>query len=183
MLNSDLIKEYEALPYRMEVFFDAESEVWVVRYPELPGCTAHGDTPEEAMALGKDVKALWIETALEEHQTIPRPLGEPGYSGKLVLRLPKTLHEAAAHTAEREGVSLNAYLLQLVAEGVQRSGVKSLLNFVEGQVQRTMSRFFAHAGPGAYELLVAVGIKKIGKPEEELLKDEAPVATDASQAP
>jgi predicted RNase H-like HicB family nuclease len=81
MLNSDLIKEYEALPYRMEVFFDAESEVWVVRYPELPGCTAHGDTPEEAMALGKDVKALWIETALEEHQTIPRPLGEPGYSG------------------------------------------------------------------------------------------------------
>ncbi len=80
LLNNDRIKEYEALPYRMEVFFDAESEVWFIRYPELPGCTAHGDTPEEAMARGKDIKALWIETALEEHRTIPRPLGKAKYN-------------------------------------------------------------------------------------------------------
>jgi predicted RNase H-like HicB family nuclease len=29
------------------------------------------------MALGKEAKALSIETALEEHQAIPPPLGEP----------------------------------------------------------------------------------------------------------
>ena len=162
MPNTDSIKEYEALPYRMEVFFDPESAVWVVRYPELPGCTAHGDSPEDAIALGKEAKTLWLETALEERQAVPRPMGEPEYSGKLVLRLPKTLHEAAAHTAEREGVSLNAYLLQLVAEGVQRTGVKNLLNFVEGQVQRAMSRFLANAGPGA--AADQCFLKEAGKP-------------------
>jgi antitoxin HicB len=126
MIEPDIIKEYEAVPYRMEISFDAESGVWVIRYPELPGCTAHGHSPEEAIALGSEAKALWIETALEESEPVPRPLGEPEYSGKLVLRLPKTLHEAAVRTAEREGVSLNAYLIQIVAEGVQRSGLKSL---------------------------------------------------------
>ncbi|MGH7908139.1 MAG: toxin-antitoxin system HicB family antitoxin [Candidatus Binataceae bacterium] len=136
MRNGDSIRKYEALPYRMEVFFDPESAAWVVRYPELPGCTAHGDSPEDAIALGREAKTLWLETALEEHQAIPLPAAEPEYSGKLVLRLPKTLHQAAARAAEREGVSLNAYLLQLVAEGVQRTGLKNLLDFVKGQVQR-----------------------------------------------
>jgi predicted RNase H-like HicB family nuclease len=132
MLDHDSAKEYAGLPYRMEVSFDAESGVWIIRYPELPGCTAHGDSPEDAIALGNEAKALWIETALEENQPVPRPLGEPEYSGKLVLRLPKTLHEAAVRTAEREGVSLNAYLIQLVAEGIQRSGLKSLLSLAQG---------------------------------------------------
>jgi antitoxin HicB len=141
MLDHDSVKEYTSLPYRMEVSFDAESGVWVIRFPELPGCTAHGHSPEEAIALGNEAKALWIETALEENQPVPRPLGEPEYSGKLVLRLPKTLHEAAVRTAEREGVSLNAYLIQLVAEGIQRSGLKSLLSMAQSAKpeERTLS--------------------------------------------
>src|ERR1700685_48847 len=146
MAKHDSIEEYEALPYRMEISFDSASDAWVVRYPELPGCTAHGVSPQAAIALGNEAKTLWFETALEEHQALPRPLGESEYSGKLVLRLPKTLHEAAARTAEREGVSLNAYLIHRVADGVQRAGVKSLLNLVEGQTQRT-SASFAHPSP------------------------------------
>ena len=118
MPDRNQIEEFEALPYRMELFFDPEGAVWVVRYPELPGCTAHGDSPENAIALGKEAKALWLETALEERQKIPVPLGDPVYSGKFVLRLSKTLHEAAVRAAEREGVSLNQCLVTAIAAWV-----------------------------------------------------------------
>lgn len=120
------LNDYMKLPYRMNLAFDEESDAWVVRYPELPGCIAHGTTPTEALAEGEAAKALWIETAIDEHHTIPEPQGEPVYSGKFVLRLPKSLHEAAAESAEREGTSLNGYLVYLVSEGVQRSGLKNL---------------------------------------------------------
>jgi predicted RNase H-like HicB family nuclease len=156
MTKRNSIEEYEALPFRMEISFDAVSDVWVVRYPELPGCTAHGASPQAAIDLGNEAKTLWIETALEEHQAIPRPLGEPEYSGKLVLRLPKTLQEAAARTAEREGVSLNAYLIQLVAEGVQRSAFKNLLDPPGDQPQRI-------SGPLTYTSSTARATSGLGR--------------------
>jgi antitoxin HicB len=123
------VSDYSSLPYRIDLSFDKQSDAWVIRYPELPGCIAHGNTPAQAMAEGEEAKALWIETALEEHQEIPEPQGEPTYSGKLVLRLPKGLHEAAALNAAREGVSLNAYLMHLVSEGVERDRMKRRSSF------------------------------------------------------
>jgi antitoxin HicB len=118
---------YQSLPYRMELFFDADDRTWFVRFPELPGCDADGDTPEHALAAGEEAKALWLADAHERKQPIPEPQPEVSHSGKFVLRLPKTLHAAAARTAQREGVSLNTYLTQLVAEGVQRSGFENLV--------------------------------------------------------
>ena len=37
---------YEALPYRVDLYFDQDDCVWIARYPELPGCIAHGNTKE-----------------------------------------------------------------------------------------------------------------------------------------
>ena len=76
------LQHYLKLPYRMNLTFDEESNAWIVRFPELPGCIAHGATPEEALADGKEAKSLWIETALEENHQVPQPHGEPLYSGK-----------------------------------------------------------------------------------------------------
>lgn len=46
------------------------------------------------------------------------------YSGKLVLRMPKQLHADLAAAAEREGVSLNQYLVYLLAERNARRQAK-----------------------------------------------------------
>jgi antitoxin HicB len=123
-------------PYRMSLAFDEESNAWIARYPELPGCVAHGTTSKEALVEGEDAKALWIETAIAEGHQIPQPQGDPAYSGKFVLRLPKSLHEAAADSADREGVSLNSYLVQLVSEGVQRSSHQDRALRVQPPVKR-----------------------------------------------
>ncbi|HYB91524.1 MAG TPA: type II toxin-antitoxin system HicB family antitoxin [Candidatus Binataceae bacterium] len=122
------LKYYLGLQYRMTLDFDKESDAWVIRYPELPGCTSHGDTPARAIAEGEAAKALWLETAMDEGQTIPEPRGEATYSGKFLLRLPKVLHEEAVECAQREGTTLNTYLVHVISEGVARSGMK---NFIE----------------------------------------------------
>ena len=120
------LQHYLKLPYRMNLTFDEESSAWIARYPELPGCMADGATPAEALAEGEEAKALWIETALDADLEIPEPQRDPAYSGKLVLRLPKSLHQAAAERADREGVSLNSYLIQLISEGVRHVGLKKI---------------------------------------------------------
>ena len=43
--------------------------------PELPGCMAHGDTPQEALAQAQEAMALWIETAIEFGDPVPEPRG------------------------------------------------------------------------------------------------------------
>jgi predicted HicB family RNase H-like nuclease len=53
----------------------------------------------------------WIETKLENGFTVPEPIGDDQYSGKFVVRLPKSLHKRLSIEAEKEGVSLNQYTL------------------------------------------------------------------------
>jgi hypothetical protein len=62
-----------------------------------------------------EAMAAWIEAALEAGQTIPDPVATAGYSGRVLLRLPKSVHREAARRAEMDGVSLNQYLVAAVA--------------------------------------------------------------------
>ncbi len=43
--------------------------------PELPGCSAFGESAEEALAEIKVAMALWLETARKENRPIPEPRG------------------------------------------------------------------------------------------------------------
>ena len=49
----------------------------------------------------------YIEVKLENNLAIPVPETANDYSGKFVVRLPKSLHQRLAIEADREGVSLN----------------------------------------------------------------------------
>ena len=53
----------------------------------------------------------WIEAKLEAGFQVPVPIDIEKYSGKFVLRLPKSLHAKLAKEAEQEGASLNQYTL------------------------------------------------------------------------
>ena len=70
-----------------------------------------GATPEEALENIEDAKRLWIETLIEDGFDIPEPAQSREYSGKLLLRMPKSLHERLAINASREGISLNQYVV------------------------------------------------------------------------
>ncbi len=91
---------------------------WLVELPDLPGCTADGETIDEAVADAIDAAAAWIATAQELGRTVPEPGSIDQFSGKWVQRVPKSLHMRLADQAKREGVSLNQFVTALLAEGL-----------------------------------------------------------------
>ncbi len=126
---------YMALAYRVDLFMDPRDKVWIARYPELPGTKADGKTPREALKALEEIKEAWLEAALQRGRDIPEPEPEPIYSGKLNVRLPKTLHERAANAARIDGVSLNTYIIQAITEKVDRSWQKQVVLGLQAAVQ------------------------------------------------
>ena len=105
--------EYMELPYSI-VFRhvkDDSGDYYFATVQELDGCMSDGATLEEANANIREAMEGWIETKLEAGLPIPEPSDAEKYSGKFVVRLPKTLHHRLAVEAEKEGVSLNQYTL------------------------------------------------------------------------
>ena len=65
----------------------------------------------------RDSFELWVEEVERAGRTIPPPARE-GPSGRLLLRLPRSLHARVARAAARDGVSVNAFVTAAVAERV-----------------------------------------------------------------
>lgn len=61
--------------YEIILYWSNEDDVFVAEVPELPGCMAHGDTPEAALANAKEAIQLWIDTAIEFGDLVPEPKG------------------------------------------------------------------------------------------------------------
>ena len=98
---------------------DEDGQVgWVAEIQELPGCLSQGYTREEALANLDDAKLSWISVALEDDLDIPEPRSSDSYSGHFVVRLPQSLHAELARTADREGISLNQFVANVLAGAV-----------------------------------------------------------------
>lgn len=107
------IEEYLNLPYNyiVQPVNDESGSYFYARVLELDGCQSTGDTFEEAYENLKDAMKGWIEAKLEGGFEVPLPVGYDDFSGKFVVRIPKSLHYKLAVEAEQEGVSLNQYAL------------------------------------------------------------------------
>lgn len=62
--------------YEIIIFWSNADEAFIAEVPELPGCSAHGSTQEDALQNAKRAIELWIETAIEFGDPIPAPKGE-----------------------------------------------------------------------------------------------------------
>jgi antitoxin HicB len=118
--HSSAVDRYVELPYHITLVQDGERDggKWIAAAEELPDCTSRGDTAEDAIAGLKDAMAAWIAAALREGRDIPEPRSEATHSGRLLLRMPRTLHAALTKAAERENVSLNQFITDSLASVV-----------------------------------------------------------------
>ena len=91
---------------------------FLAKAPDLTGCIADGETVEEALHEIADAVDVWIKTATEFGDPIPKPSVSPNFSGQWRMRVPKHLHAALALQAKEEGVSLNMLAATLLAEGI-----------------------------------------------------------------
>ena len=107
------VSYYMSLPYTylIQPVTDESGSYFFGRVLELDGCESHGSTFEEAYQNLREAMEGWLEVKLEQGDPIPEPTGSENYSGKFVLRIPKSLHRKLAIEAQKEGVSLNQYAL------------------------------------------------------------------------
>ncbi len=62
--------------YAIEIFYSEEDEGYIAVVPELPECSAFGETEEEALKEIKIAIDIWLETAKKEGREIPKPTGK-----------------------------------------------------------------------------------------------------------
>jgi predicted RNase H-like HicB family nuclease len=61
--------------YEIIIYWSEEDHAFIAEAPELPGCMAHGDSHDAALANIKEAMELWIKTAKEFYDPIPKPKG------------------------------------------------------------------------------------------------------------
>jgi antitoxin HicB len=88
---------YLNLKYPITITPDIEGG-YVAEVKDLPGCFSQGETIEETYENIEDARRLWIGSAYEDGMTIPLPKTEKGYSGKFIIRVPKSLNQYLVST-------------------------------------------------------------------------------------
>jgi predicted RNase H-like HicB family nuclease len=63
------------IKYEVIIYWSEEDGAFIAEVPELPGCSAHGATQEEALSNAQDATRLWIDTAKEYGDPVPEPKG------------------------------------------------------------------------------------------------------------
>ena len=106
-------KKYLDLPYHIIIqhITDESGAYYFATVREFDGCMSHGDTYTEAFENIHEAMEGWIQTKLDNGFPVPQPIDDSQFSGKFVVRIPKSLHAHLAMEAEKEGVSLNQYAL------------------------------------------------------------------------
>jgi predicted RNase H-like HicB family nuclease len=112
------IEDYLKAPYKRVLIPAEESGTYTAEIVEFPGCVSQGQTPVEALENLETASRGWIEAVLDLGQEVPPPSITEEHSGKISLRLPRSLHRRAAQMAQRDGVSLNLFIATAIAEKV-----------------------------------------------------------------
>jgi len=61
--------------YETIIYWSEEDQSFIADVPELPGCMAHGTSPDEALMNAQEAMQLWLDTAREFGDPIPEPKG------------------------------------------------------------------------------------------------------------
>jgi len=61
--------------YEVIIFWSNDDQAYIAEVPELSGCSADGETAQEALQNVEIVSSEWIETAIELGRIIPEPKG------------------------------------------------------------------------------------------------------------
>jgi len=63
--------------YAISIFYDEKDGDYIAVVPDLKGCSAFGDTPEDALREVLIAKELWLEATRERGWKMPEPRWKP----------------------------------------------------------------------------------------------------------
>lgn len=109
---------------------DGES-YYVGRVLEFPNISAFEDSAQEARNMVIDALETLKTIADEDGISFPAPypVYDDEYSGRISLRLPKSLHAKVAKQAEKECVSINTLLVSAISSYTgEENGISKMLS-------------------------------------------------------
>jgi len=127
--------------YPVEVFYSDEDEGFIAIARDLPGCSAFGNTQAEAVSEIRAAIEAWQAAAREANNPIPEPTRRADDAlpnGRILLRVPRSLHASLIECAKMEGVSLNQHLVSVLSFSVsttlyrQTQKIIASTHFVQG---------------------------------------------------
>ncbi len=125
-----ILDYYMSLKYPIKVK-EMEEGGYFVEVPDLPGCMCDADTLEEIPMKVEKAKRAWIEGTLERGGEVPLPKSDELYSGRFIVRMPRSLHRTLAERAKEEGVSLNSHVCRLLTLNSERRRIETLLEDIK----------------------------------------------------
>lgn len=102
-------------PYSFRVLWSDEDDAYIATSPEFAGVSGIGESPESALREVRTGLGLALETFRADGWPLPSPETLSEFSGQFRLRVPRHLHARLAQRAADEGVSLNSYVLSVLA--------------------------------------------------------------------
>jgi len=66
--------------YEIIIYWSDEDQAYIAEVPELPGCSADGQTYKQALANVEVIISEWIQTAKKLKRPIPEPKGRLIYA-------------------------------------------------------------------------------------------------------
>ena len=122
-MKNDCISDY---PYDIRLEENDGLRYYRLQYRDFPDVFGTGETIEEAIECGKE--ALETEFIYRQERGIKTPEPKPisldeGVTGRITLRMPKSLHSRIIELANDDDVSLNTEIVAMLSLAV---GSKSL---------------------------------------------------------
>ena len=114
--------KFEDYPIEIRPLTHNEGGGFLATFPDLPGCMADGETPEEAIVDARGAFDCWMAAHIADGRPIPVRGDVNASPVRFVQRLPRSVHAALKTLAARDGVSLNTMATVLIAEGI---GIRS----------------------------------------------------------
>lgn len=117
---------FEAYSHVVSPIDVADGGGFMFTMPDIPGVVADGETELEAIADGREAFISTVSALLDMGQQPPAPafnvadFTPASASGKVLARLPRSMHLQLTARAKTEGVSLNSLVLAFIAEGLGR---------------------------------------------------------------
>jgi antitoxin HicB len=113
--------------------------VFFIEFPDLPGCMTQVRDASEIASAAEEIRTLWIEGEYEDGATIPEPAMQSDFSGRFVVRVPKQLHKDLVTAARQQDMSLNAYVIYLLAERNATARVASQLDDLRARIEESQA--------------------------------------------
>ena len=117
---------FEAYSHIVSPINSADGGGFMFTMPDSPGVVAAGETALDAIADGREAFIATVSALVDMGQEVPAPaftaedFTPASASGKVLARLPRSMHMQLTARAKTEDVSLNSLVLAFIAEGLGR---------------------------------------------------------------